>query len=316
MRFRSSLFAVCLLLSVASVTADELRLKNGDRYSGTVVQLDGGTLTFKTPHGTLAVPWSDVTALTVDEAIIVKRATGEEASRAGGAIEIETTIALKRPVAPLEISGAAAAGLIDTGGNTDVNSLRLDGDVVVRQRDNRYTGAGVVNRARTSGVETARNWSATGRYDRFLTARLFVNANTILTNDPFRDLELRTALGGGLGYQVVDTAATKLSVEGGVGFVDQNFDVAPDNSYGALREAAKLDILLAGGRVVLFHQHDGYFGVTGGDDLFVKVQNGVRLALVGSLVTTAQIDVDHNRNPAPGRRSTDRTFALTFGYRF
>jgi len=36
-------------LSASLAAADEVRLKNGDRYSGTVVQLDAGTLTFKTP---------------------------------------------------------------------------------------------------------------------------------------------------------------------------------------------------------------------------------------------------------------------------
>jgi hypothetical protein len=29
-----------------------------------------------------------------------------------------------------------------------------------------------------------------------------------------------------------------------------------------------------------------------------------------------QVDLDYDRRPAHGRRSTDRTFALTFGYRF
>jgi hypothetical protein len=46
------------------------------------------------------------------------------------------------------------------------------------------------------------------------------------------------------------------------------------------------------------------------------MKNGVRLGLFGGLVTTAQIDFDYDRSPAPGRRNTDRTFALTFGYRF
>ena len=58
------------------------------------------------------------------------------------------------------------------------------------------------------------------------------------------------------------------------------------------------------------------FGVTGDDNLFVKMQNGVRLALVAGFVTTAQLDLDYDRSPAPDRRATDRTFALTFGYRF
>lgn len=317
MRVVWSVCAAAVLTLVAShARADELRVKNGDRYSGKVVALDSGTLTFKTAHGSLAIPWSDVTALTIDDAIVVKRAGGEEAPHTGGAIDIAGIVALTRPRPAVVVTGGASAGFVDTGGNTDVNSLRLDGDAVIRRHENRYTFGAAVNRAKTSGLETARNWTATARYDRFLSRRLFVSGNGIFTNDPFRDLDLRTALGAGVGYQVVDRPAARLSLEGGVGYVRQQFAVSPDDSYAALREAAVLDILPRGGRVVLFHRHDLYVGVTGDDKLFLKAQNGVRLALVAGVVATAQVDVDYDRSPSPGRRSTDRTFALTFGYRF
>jgi hypothetical protein len=46
------------------------------------------------------------------------------------------------------------------------------------------------------------------------------------------------------------------------------------------------------------------------------MKNGVRLGLIGGLVTTAQLDLDYDRSPSPGRQNTDQTFALTFGYRF
>jgi putative salt-induced outer membrane protein YdiY len=312
--FLSAVLASALCASVAS--ADEVRLKNGDQYSGTVVQLDAGTLTFKTPHGDLEIPWNEVAALTVDGPIVVRTVDGRRAVLESGAIDVAATGALSRPEPQLAITGGAAAGFLDTGGNTDVRSLRIDGDVVVRRRANRYTAAGAVNRASNVDVETARSWTGSARYDRFLTPRLFLNAHTILTNDEFRDLALRTAVGGGLGYQVADTPRIKFSVEGGPGFVNENFQSAPDDSYTALREAAKLDLLLTGRRVVLFHAHDGYFGITGDDNLFIRMQNGIRLALVGGFVTTAQMDLDYDRSPAPGRRNSDRTFALTFGYRF
>ena len=317
MRRTSPLCAALLLFCATMAFADDVRLKNGDRYSGTVDTLAAGTLTFKTPHGDLAIPWGEVAGLTVADAIVVTGIEGTVTSSPGGEIDIATTAALARPQPALVVDGGAGAGFVDTGGNTDVNSLRLDGEVVLRARENRYTFSGAVNRAEDRGLETARNWTSAARYDRFLSERLFVNANTILTSDAFRDLDLRTALGVGLGYQVADTPMLKLSVDGGFGYVNENFDTAPDDSYGALREAGKLDVFVVGGdRVVLFHQHDGYFGVTGDDNLFVKTQNGVRFGLVAGFVTTLQLDLDYDRSPAPGRENTDRTFALTFGYRF
>lgn len=85
-------------------------------------------------------------------------------------------------------------------------------------------------------------------------------------------------------------------------------DAVPQRRVGVLPARAE--------RVQAFRHHDGYFGVTGEDNLFVRAQNGVRLALTAALVSTAQFDVDYDRSPAPGRVSTDRSVAFTLGYRF
>lgn len=316
MKRRACFCALLVLLSSAVGAADELRLKNGDRYSGTVVQLIGGTLSFKTPHGDLAVPWADVAGLTVEAPIVVRAADGQETTRSAGDIDVSTTTGLRRPQPPFVVTGGGGAGVVTTSGNTEVNSLRVDGDVVLRQRENRYTFAGAANRAKDRGVETARNWTGSARYDRFFTPRVFVNGNVILTNDRFRDLDLRTALGAGIGYQVADTPQVKLSVEAGLGYVHESLRATPDDSYAAFREAARLDVPVAADRIVFFHQHDGYFGLTGTDNLFLRMQNGVRFGLVAGFVTTMRLDLDYDGSPAPGRRRTDHTFALTLGYRF
>ena len=143
-----------------------------------------------------------------------------------------------------------------------------------------------------------------------------MNGNAIFTNDRFRDLDLRTALGAALGYQAIETPATRVSFEGGLGYVDENLESAPDDSYAAARESARAEHAFLGGRFQAFHQHDGYFGVTGDDNLFIRMQNGVRVALGGGMAATVQLGLDYDRSPAPGRRKTDRTFVITLGYQF
>ncbi len=313
---RRVLLILGLLLTTTRVGADELRLANGDRYTGEVVSLDGGKLRFKTTHGTLEIPWSDVTSLTVDAPVLVRIDPSAAPTSMTGPIQTTGVIALSRPTPPLVVTGGANAGLLTTGGNTEINSLRVDADVTARASANRYTFGGAVNRAKDRDLDTARNWTFGARYDRFLTRRLFVDADAILTNDRFRSLDLRTAVGAGVGYQIADTPVVKLSADGGLGYVNENFDSAPDDSYAAVREAVRLDVFVVGTRAVVFHRQDGYFGVTGEDNRFVRMQNGVRFGLVGGLVTTAQLDLDYDASPAPGRRNTDRVFALTFGYRF
>jgi putative salt-induced outer membrane protein YdiY len=237
-----------------------------------------------------------------------------DTSGTGPALADITAIATPPP--PLAWTGGASAGLLATGGNSDVSSTRVDGELIARTPRDRYTATAIVNRAEDTGRETSNNWTAALAYDRFISERLFAQASTILTNDRFRDLDLRTALGAGIGYQVWDSPLTSLSVNAGLGYVHENFDGAPNDSYAAARESAKLDLYFADKRVSAFHHHDGYFGVTGDDNLFFRMQNGVRLAVVSGFVTTAQVDIDYDRSPAAGRVSTDRSFSLTFGYRF
>ena len=322
--------ALTLLVTAATPTAaDEVRLANGDRITGRVVSLGGGTLTFSTPLGDLRIPWPTVTALVVDEPI---RATigsaepvlvtigaadaeGTATLDPGGSIPLADIAALARPQ-PITIHGSATAGFLSSAGNTDVNSIHVDGDLAARVNDNRYTASAAINRAEDADVESSRNWSTSLKYDRFITSRLFVNANAIVTSDRFRDLDLRTALGTGLGYQILQTAIVTLTADAGIGWVDENLESGPGDRYTALRESASMTVAAVPSLVELFHQHDGYFGVTGDDDLFVRTQNGVRVRLAGGFVTTLRLDLDYDRAPAPDRRNTDQTVSLTLGYQF
>ena len=323
-------FLIFALFAASTARADQVTLASGNRLSGDVLSLAGGTLSFKTTYGTLAIPWTEVTALVVDQPILVTVGAAAPASvtivagntagrvtlQPGGSVAIGDIVSLARPQPAVTIDGGANAGFVATGGNTEVNSLRLDGEVVTRDAENRYTANAAVNHASDSGNETAESWTGAIKYDRFLTTRMFVNANSIFTHDKFRDLDLRTALGAGVGYQAMDTPMVKLTADAGLGYVTENLNALPDDSYAAARESAKLDVFVIPPRVQLFHNHDGYFGVTGDDNLFFRMQNGARVALAAGFVTTLQLDLDYDKSPAPGRKNTDRTFALTFGYRF
>jgi len=330
MRIGTLVFAIFVLFN-ASAFADEVQLRGGDRYTGQVVSLAGGKLTFKTPHGDLSIPWADVVSLTATAAPLrvtvrnqptatVTAIAADDQGRVtltpGGAVALADidSIALVEP--PIVVTGGANAGWISTAGNTDISTLRLDGDATIRQGANRYRATAAVNHAEDEGEETVDNWTASFDYDRFLTKRLFVNANAIFTNDRFRDLDLRTALGLSLGYQVFDTPRIKLTASGGLGWVNEDFIITPDDDYFAARESVGLDIAIVPDRVLFFHKHDSYIGLTGEDNLFIKTQNGVRLTIVKNFVTTVQWDLDYDRSPAPGTNDSDRRFTLTFGYRF
>lgn len=321
---------VLLLTLAASSAADEVQLRSGDRYSGRVVRLAGGKLTFNTAHGELNIPWTDVLTLTVTEPLRVTVGTqppvtvtaiaaaepGRVTLSPGGAVALTDISAISPVVPPVVVTGGANAGLLQTSGNTDVNALRFDADATIQQSANRYRFGAAINHAEDDGEKTTDNWTINANYDRFLTSRLFVTGGAIFTNDEFKDLDLRTALSAGIGYQFFDTPRFKLTAGGGPGWVNEDFIVAEDDSYTAIRESVGLNYFLVMDRVEFFHRHDTYFGVTGDDNLFVKAQTGFRVTVIKNFVTTIQFDLDYDRSPSPGRQNTDRTLSFTFGYRY
>jgi putative salt-induced outer membrane protein YdiY len=321
MHFRAHALLTSLLvvglLSVAQAAADELRLKNGDRITGDAVALLDGKLTFKTPNGELIVVWDEVASLTITRQMIVTVKGGQPELRSIEGLALGDIIAIAPPPPPLDWTGTANAGWVTTGGNSDISTLRLDGEIIaIRPRD-RFSAGAAISNAEDAGETTVDNWNLAFNYDRFLTERLFINGNAIFTSDEFKSLDLRTAIGAAVGYDVWKTPRGILSVTGGLGYVNENFaEGLEDDSYTALREGVRARVFFIGRSVELFHNHDTYIGITGDDNLFFRMQNGVRFKLVAGLVSTVQSDIDYDRTPAPGRDNTDRTFALTFGYRF
>ncbi len=319
-----------LLAAALPARADEVKLANGDRYTGEMISLANGVLTFKADVGNLTIRWSDVTSLAVDVAVFVTvgdqppiltsfdaaDADGKVTLMPGGPVPLAEITALSLRNSSWDFGGGGGIGLVQTSGNTDVNNLRLSAELIAKTTSNRYTGTAIVTHARDRGVETARNWSASAKYDRFITSRLFATANAVFTNDRFRDIDLRTAYGAGAGLQLLNGARVKLTGSGGVGEVRENFLSIPDDRYTAAYHSGSLTLAIVPGRAELFHSHDAYYQITQGDKRFFRTQNGIRFGLAAGFVATIQQDLDYDKRPSPGRQQTDRTFSLSLGYRF
>ena len=326
----ASLLCVVTLAIALPAAADEVRLRNGDRLSGDTISLAAGTLTFKTQGVVLKIPWVEVTSLALDNAMYITVGTnppiltsfdaadanGDVTLQPGGPVPLTDIVAISRQTSAWEVAGGAGAGFVQTAGNTEVSNVRLSADATAKHGSDRLTFTAVATRANDRGVESARNWTGTAKYDRFLTSRLFANANAVFTNDRFRDIDLRSALGAGLGLQLIQNDRVKLSGSGGVGWVSENFISIADDTYTAAFENGTLTVALLPTRVELFHSHDGYYQISAGDKKFVRLQDGIRLTIVSGFVTTLQQDVDYDHRPSPGRKQTDSSVSLTLGYRF
>ena len=165
-------------------------------------------------------------------------------------------------------------------------------------------------------METRSSALAYMKYDHFLTKQWYAYANGSFNKDKFKDLKLRTTLGAGAGYQIWDSEQTNLSVEGGLNYVNTDYDLGMDEDYPAARWSLKFDHYLFGNWLQLFHFHELFVNMRDTSNTFVRTQTGLRMPLGAGLAASLQFNADYENKPASGRAKLDRGYLLNLGYQW
>ena len=328
---------VAILMDQNIVQADDVWLKNGDRINGAVVTMEAEKLIFKTPYaGDIAIAWSEIANIRTDAPVTVIFADGTSVqgiilSGEGGKInmksdQMETPLTFSMtqvkgmnpppPGPPVTLSGHVNIGVNITDGNTNTKTYYGDAELVARSEKNRFTLGGIYNRAENNGDTTVDNQTGYIKYDHFLTKKLYFLANAAGTKDSFKDLNLRSNFGVGLGYQFFETKTTNLSFELGANYVNEDYIVAEDDSYAAGRWAVNFDHLLYKDFIQFFHKHVGLISLENTSKTSVMSQTGFRFKIYKGLNSTAQVNFDWDNEPAPGVENTDTAYIFTLGYQF
>jgi putative salt-induced outer membrane protein YdiY len=329
-------FALLALIFLArSAQADSVMLENGDRLSGTLISLDSGTLVLKTPYaGTVKLPWSKVTRIESDAPIRLRLKDQREYDgrlvmqdgrlaialtglKTTTPLPLDTIVAINPPRNPDKtvLSGHLSAGGNLSRGNTSSTSLHFAGEVITRNPQQQITLGGEVNEAEQDGVNTASNWRVGLKYDHFLSTTRYLYVNTGFARDKRADLDLRSTLGAGGGTYLIDNGPHKLSVEGGLSLVYENYGNAADENFPSARLAARYDRALLNDRLVLFHTSEILLNLDNTEDLLYLARTGVRLPVSQKLSLTLQANLDYDTLPAAGKESTDTAVIMGVDYK-
>ena len=335
-RMMIAISVLAILASAVTAYTSEITLKNGDRISGIIVKKDGESILIKTSYaGEISINWGDVNTLDSDTNMQIVLADGTSIN--GNAIQsqpgsvkiksgdiLETAsislseiTAINPPVkdaTPVKFNGHGNAGLSMTDGNTDKRNIHIDVESVIRTTSNRYTLGVTHNQAETNGVESEDNITGYMKYDYFFTPKWYSFANAIFTKDQYKDLNLKTAVGVGAGYQIWETPGKNLSVELGLNYVNEDYIMAEDNDYPAGRWALNFDKLLFKKTTQFFHKHEILMGLEQVDDVSVLSQTGLRFPLIEKLNATFQVNWDWDNTPAPNTKRVDTDYLVTLGY--
>ena len=313
--------ALALAAAPCCVLADEVVLKNGDRLSGKVLHLAGGKLGFATAYAKrIELDWSEVAHLGTDAPVaVVRRGEKEAASvRLTPDARLEDIVFINPK--PHEsglgtsYSGRAALAASYVRGNAESERFYGDAELTARAHAYRYTVSGKAERRADPLAGSNLAWLGAANYDRFVGEKRFLYVRGSLEHDRAKDIDRRSALGGGYGAQLVESERASVSLRGGLDYVAVQRSRAADERYPALGWALKAEAKPWGARLQAFHEHEGFWNLEDTAQLFLRSKTGLRMPLVERLSATAQLNVDWERRPAPGRKAADTTLLLGIDY--
>jgi putative salt-induced outer membrane protein YdiY len=325
------------LYTLCPAIADELHLSNGDVISGQLIRLEEDVLRFKTIYaGEIDVSWPEVTNLITDNPLKVILSDGtvlEGFSRKTSVnmmrletekLEAPTDFKLsevsainpeKKPI--VKITVRTNVGITQERGNTDTDSLRLDGEFIARTEKSRYTLLGEVNKEKSKGDTTVEKWLAYGNYSYFLTQKWFLYGQTLFEHDKFADLDLRSTLGAGTGYQFFESEGLNLSAAVGPAWINEDFIKSEDDDYSAGQWLINYDQYIFNKFVQLFHRQTGWMKLSDSGKWLIKTRQGVRFPIYEGFTTTIQYNYDYDNEPSPDAdEKWDSKLMFLLGWQF
>jgi putative salt-induced outer membrane protein YdiY len=325
---RSALLCLLLaLMPVATASADELTFKNGDRLTGSVVNLVDGKLTFKSAlAGTVTVGIGDLRSFTTEGPVKVILKDGStvqlpvRAGAADGRVAVgdrEVAFADIQVINPAKSrwEGNATLGFSSIHSSTDTNNLSFQLGV---KRETKTTLTDIQANYQFSREDehtTANTAFLGGDYNFGRQNRLYGYVNGSLKHDAVQHLDLRSILGGGVGYQWVRSPGFNFRTEGGISWVREDFSNASTSSKLALRLGYLLDKQLWKNGLL---KHDLFFYPKFSDfgDYYLITTVGIEQSLAGSWYANAKVIYDYTSMPAPDVKKSTSQFIVGLGKRF
>jgi len=246
-----------LVLCCSSLFADQITLKNGDRLTGTIEKSDDKTLVIKTEFaGEVTVQWPAIQEITSDQALHIGLKNGQTVvgpvTTSDGKLEVSTKTAgnveapkdsvavIRNDAEQLTFDKAQHPGLLEgwngginvgfgfTRGNSETKNLALAfASTRKGSHDKLSLYAGSVyasNDLSTASPHITSNTNQGGvRYDRDINPRLFGFVNADFFTDALQDLNMRSVVGGGLGFHAIKSDTTTLDFLGGANYTRENY---------------------------------------------------------------------------------------------
>jgi putative salt-induced outer membrane protein YdiY len=246
-----------VLLCSGYALADEVILTNGDRLSGKITEISEGILTLETGYSEpIKLKFEAVQQMSSAEPVelhlndgevlkgkITTRSDRQAALEAGPGREAVTVafdnIAALNPAPkkPVTWKGHITLGGNLQNGNTDSMNFSAGAQAVRRSENDRFLINVLYNKTEDNGESTAENTYGQLKYDYFLSQKWYLYLNIDMLSDEFQDINFRTSVGPGVGYQIWEEEGRALGLEAGLSYTNEDKDQGDDTDWLSARLA-------------------------------------------------------------------------------
>lgn len=277
-----SIFAVFTLCG-SQVSAMEVRLVNGDRITGELVQSDESGVTLQTQS--------------MGQVHIGREHIKPE----------ETKTASEIAEAAHKWKGRVASGFSMREGNTESRALSLKVEAQKEVRSNILSVEAQTYYSSSEGKMNAQKWSAKARddYDMGQTDHWYSFGEAEADRDRFADIDFRFTPAGGLGYFFFNNEDLILKVETGVGLTHTNFrSAAPSRTEAVLVPRLFVQKRL-GTNSKLSEDLSIYPSLTESGEYRIKSETALNTPLQERLMLRLSLINELNSNPGPDTEKHD-----------
>lgn len=337
--------AVCFCFVAIDLHADTIVLSNGDRVTGKVINTSDGKMTVKSDlMGDVVVALKDIVAIETAGPLTASFADGEKVigtvATEGEQVKVtrEDQSQIIRQLSELEAlrdaerqqayereqqrqtspgwldfwALEADLGLAAARGNASTTTINSGAQLkrATGLDKTTFTFEQIYSTQRTTEPfgTTANALTAAGRYERDLTSNLFVYTGASFEFDEFQDLDLRTVLGGGLGWHVIRQDRHSWDVGGGGNWNREDF------SDDTLRNSGELNFYEESSHQItqalrLYQGFHFFPNLTESGEYRFRLRAGADVNLNRFLAITFLISNKYLSNPLPENKKSDMLFS-------
>ncbi len=326
---------ILIVLLGGDVLADEVILTNGDRLTGRIIEIRDGILTLETDYSDpIKLKFEAVDRMSSSEPVELHLTNGEilkgkintDAERqvsveaASGrekvAVGLDNIAALNPPPKkPVTWKGNVTVGGSWQDGNSDTMNISAGGLATRRTEKDRFRINFLYNLTEESGQRTAENTYGQLKYDYFVNPKWYLYLNVDMLSDEFQDINFRTSVGPGVGYQIWEEDDKALNFEVGLSYTSEDRDLGEDTDWISARLGADFLYRLFE-RVVFTDQFVLYPNLDDTGEYTLRNEAALVTDIGSSWALSLSNIWARNSNPGPLVKEDDFTWILGLQYTF